>query len=88
MKRIFKYPVPLQDTFKVSIPLVSAFLCVQMQDGQARVWYAVDETTAPVERSFALVPTGGYIPEKAIYLGTFQMAGGYIVQHLFEVPSP
>lgn len=86
--RVFKYPVPLHSTFEVVLPAAREFLSMQVQTGQPQMWFSVDDTAPPEQTvGFALVATGEVVPELAVYRGTFQLAGGSIVMHLYEVGS-
>lgn len=81
---IFKFPIPLKDTFTVPVQAGAMFLCAQEQNGQPQMWFTVDPAAPAVNRSFVLVPPGGTVTPDLLYLGTFQLAGGSIVLHLHE----
>ena len=84
-KTIWKFPVPLKDTFKVEMPSDSEVLCVQLQDGQPTIWAVVDPSSPKVETPFIIHGTGHPISDEAgSYVGTFQLSNG-LVFHLFEV---
>jgi hypothetical protein len=85
--RVFKYPVSLTDTFTVSMPELSTMLTIQMQNGKPYMWALVDPESSLVERRFRLAGTGHPINERVGYVGTFQLGGGSMVFHLFEVES-
>jgi hypothetical protein len=95
VKRIFKYPVPMEligsnalwnDRFELALPAGAEILSVQAQANMPVVWALVDPE-APVKfRKFLLLNTGGIMPENMDYkyLGTYQLNGGGLVFHLFE----
>lgn len=86
MKKVFKYPVEVSDKFSLLLPMEARILAVQMQRDKPCLWALVDPN-APVEtRNFRVAGTGNPIEEENLeYIGTFQMAGGNLVWHLFEI---
>ena len=86
--KIYKYEVLASDTFTIDMPKGARILAVQTQgDSKACIWSIVDETASPVPRRFALRGTGHDASglEHASYVGTFQIAGGSLVFHLFDL---
>jgi len=64
--------------------------------GQACIWAAVDPAATPVMRRFRLAGTGHDVSDifnaagsqfgnDTLYVGTFQMARGQLVWHLFDL---
>lgn len=85
---IFKYPVLVTDSFRVSMPSESELLTVQVQRGEPVLWALVNEHCPGVRsRHFTVRGTGHRFPpdESTRYIGTFQLEGGDFVGHLFEV---
>lgn len=86
MKKVFKYPVEIDGKFSLLLPMEAKILAVQIQHDKPCLWALVDPN-APVEtRSFRLAGTGHPIDEESLeYIGTFQMASGSLIWHLFEI---
>jgi hypothetical protein len=91
MRRIFKYPIPIQDYIELDLPVGAQILTVQVQHNVPCLWALVtltlDETTEP--HRFYLFGTGHPMPDnkpklELQYVGTFQLHGGELVFHLFE----
>ena len=88
---IWKYPVPIEDRFTISMPTETEGLTVQAQHNKAVMWALVDPEAPLQERHFVLFGTGHPISdlvENLLYIGTFQLAHGELVFHLFEVYQP
>ena len=86
---VFKYPIIPSDWITIELPRDAKVLTVQVQRTGAYLWVLVDPS-APLEpRHFRLAGTGHPITvEQAadlIYVGTFQLYGGDLVFHLFEI---
>jgi hypothetical protein len=87
MKTIHKYPVSGADIFQIMMPKGAQILTVQQQLLDPQIWALVD-TDMPAEvRYFRLAGMGHRLEENAQfdYIGTFQVHGGNLVFHLFEV---
>jgi hypothetical protein len=86
MKRIFKYPIPIADEFILPLTLFAEILTVQMQKSEPQMWVLIDPDEPKYERKFHLYGTGMTITNDShVYLGSFQMLGGDLIYHLFEV---
>lgn len=87
--KIFKYDlrVPEDGDFKthIEMPYGSEVLSVQVQFRTPRLW-ALVTNSAPEMRSFMVVPTGVEVEKVGEYIGTFQLAEGAMVFHVFEAP--
>jgi hypothetical protein len=85
-RTIWKFPVVARERFTVSMPKGAEVLDVQVQHSEAMMWVLVDPT-APIEpRTFAVHGTGHeFVDDGYAYIGTFQLSGGGLVFHLFEV---
>ncbi len=89
--RVFKYPVPVEDKFTLTLPVGAKVLDVQAQHGEPQLWALVrDPWVHEHQRTFILRGTGHPIEEAAdrlSYCGTFQMSRGHLVFHVFEVTN-
>lgn len=84
MKTIWKYTIT-PDTF-ISIPEGARLLSVQTQDNQPQLWALVDPSKPKMGRAFRAIPTGlDFEDEGLTYIDTFQINGGTLVFHLFEI---
>lgn len=85
--RIWKYPLELTDLNEVKMPLGALTLTVQVQDETPCLWATVHENETRMEtRRFAIYGTGNPMPhDPGFYIATFQMAGGALVFHAFEL---
>lgn len=84
-KTIWKYPVPVTDTFSLDLPEGSTILTVQVQFGHPNIWVKVQPDAEKVTRKFRVYGTGHDIDQEGEYIGTFPMSGEQLVFHLFEV---
>jgi hypothetical protein len=88
MLSVYKYPVIPNDYIDLSLPQGAIILSVQSQYDKPQLWALVDPES-PVElRRFRLAGTGHPIKESADKLyfhDTFQLHGGQLIFHLFEV---
>jgi len=90
MKTIFKYDIEVKDDITVMLPQWAKVLSVQVQDDKPKIWALVDTAMALEERRFKLYGTGhpisAYDTDGTFkFVGTFQLRGGQLVFHLFEV---
>jgi hypothetical protein len=85
---IYKYPLSGPDV-KIPLPQGTRILCVQVQYGVPSVWALIPDvvqTDVMEFRHLVIVHTGDEQPSgKTAYIGTFQLADGNYVGHLFEV---
>ena len=87
---VWKYAVPLTDTFSLSLPVGARVLTVQVQAGQGVMLWALGDPDQETRlRYFRLVGTGHAIDEVHAleYVGSVQLDQGTLVFHLFEVPT-
>ena len=89
MKKIWKFEIHADDLFTITLPKGAKPLSVQEQNGQAQLWCLCDpKETVYEDRKFRLAGTGHPITEENLdFIGTFQLLGGRLVLHLFEVKS-
>jgi len=88
---IWKFPLLVTDHQTIMMPLNSRILSVQAQNGTPCVWAIVDTEIEEQEgREFEIYGTGNPFYEghrfgkEHRFVGTFQLAGGSFVGHLFE----
>lgn len=84
MKTIWKYEIPLEDTFSLSMPEGAQVLTVQLQGGIPSLWAMVEPSAPQEERRFAVIGTGNPIGEVGDYIATIQLHGGELVFHVFH----
>lgn len=87
MRTVYKYALPLDDLVTVELPGGAKILCVQAQRDVPTIWALVDTFNSPEPRTFRIAGTGHPIEDMHTdnYIGTFQMRGGSLVFHLFEI---
>ncbi len=88
MQNVFKYTIPVEDYFSLDLPKGAKILTVQEQHGEAQVWALVNPDNPTETRNFRLAGTGHPIeenPDTLDYIGTFQLAGGSFIGHVFEI---
>jgi len=87
MTSIYKYPFDVNDRVELLMPASAEILTVQMQHGRPCVWARVDPKEEPGIVVLRIFGTGHPIDDKndMEYVGTFQMSGGALVFHVFEV---
>jgi hypothetical protein len=86
MKTVWKYEFGMADYVEIEMPVECEILCVQMQGGQPCVWALANPNEQKIIRRFRIAGTGHPIGHESMsYVGTFQMAGGALVFHVFEV---
>ena len=87
--RIFKYPFEVADQIMIPMPEGAKILDIQMQHDVPCIWALVNPNALYVTKVFRLAGTGHPIEladeAKYTYVGTFQMAGGSLIFHLFEI---
>ena len=89
-KAILKFPLSVQDTTILNMPVGSEVLHFDSQYDVLNIW-AICDTKAVVteERVFFLAVTGERLPQGNLkYIGTVLLSSGTMVVHLFEVIKP
>jgi hypothetical protein len=87
-RAVWKFPVPFPgpDVFSIEMPASATMLTVQVQHGEPQIWALVIPSGAVEEKTFRIAGTGHLITEPIKgYVGTFQVASGSLVLHVFEV---
>lgn len=89
MRTIYKYEVPVEDRFTLSMPFGADVLTVQVDQKTDKpcIWVTVETFNSNEERVFKFVGTGHPFIEEAgqSYVGTIQLMNGGFVGHLFEI---
>ncbi len=88
MKTIWKYELTASDENDLQMPEGAEVLTVQVQGGLVCIWAIVDDTAPLTSRCFEIFGTGHRIEDgsgKRKYVGTFQLQGGSLVFHVFEL---
>lgn len=90
MKRVYKYPLEVNDEVSVYMPKGARVLSVQVQDGRPCLWAECNPDGESVLRTFLIRGTGHPIDDEIEkeYIGTIQMCEGLIVFHVFEKKNP
>ncbi len=86
--RVFKYTIPVENYFSLSLPRGAKILTVQEQYNNPQIWALVDPNNRTEIRKFRLAGTGHLIQENTDsldYIGTFQLADGQFIGHVFEI---
>lgn len=87
MKTIWKYQLPLQDSFTIDIPKGAKILSLQTQENIPCIWILVNKNRLLERRTFKTFGTGfDEIEDRNLnYIGTYQVHEGSFVFHVFEV---
>ena len=82
MRTVWKFNIPLEGS--IAMPDGAQPLAVQVQDGAPCLWAMVDPSQPSVLYPIHVMDTGQRMAEPVgRYVGTFQLAGGSLVFHLF-----
>ena len=87
MHSVWKYTVPVADTFSIETRRGAKILSVAVQGDEVCIWAEVNPTAPVEERRFRMCGTGHPIPEDEDrrFVGTVLLRGGSLVFHLFEL---
>jgi len=86
MITIYKYPLLMTDQQQLYLPGGSEILCVQVQHEQPCIWVRQETTNSSVYRTLRTYGTGHQMQSPSEkYIGTYQLSGGQLVFHVFEV---
>lgn len=88
---VWKFPIDMVDEFAIDMPEGARILTVQIQRQQPCLWVLCDPSKPIETRVFRLAGTGhalGWPLGLLAYVGTFQVAGGSLVFHVFEMVQP
>lgn len=84
---IYKYPLKIEDTQKVNLPINAEILTAQTQGDTLCLWAQVHEgNTSMEERTIEVFGTGHAMRDDYArrYIGTAKQFGGALVWHVFE----
>jgi len=88
IRKVFKYTIPIEDTFELKMPQGAEILTVQEQYDEPHIWALCDPDAPEEKRVFRLAGTGHPIRyDMGVdykYIGTFQLHRGGFIGHLFE----
>ncbi len=91
MLSVWKFPLEIEDEFSIDMPVGARVLHVGLQGDTPTVWCLVNPKARLMPVPFILMGTGHPILESVAktytHVGTFQMAGGLLVFHLFTPDS-
>lgn len=86
MKQVWKYQLLSAGLHQISAPIGVEFLSVQVQTGKPCIWALVDPDAKIQTIWLRVAGTGEPIAEMITrFIGTFQLYGGTLVLHVFEV---
>jgi hypothetical protein len=83
---VWKFPIPFpprSDVFEIEMPAGAQPLTLQMQYGEPQIWALCDPAAPKVATPFRIAGTGHPIEGDVQYLGSFQVANGALVFHVF-----
>ena len=85
-KKIWKFPLKAMDQNSIEMPIGAKILTVQVQGVAICIWVLCDPSAKKETRHFEVYGTGQEVIDDGTskYLGTFQVANGEFVFHLFE----
>jgi hypothetical protein len=88
MLSIWKYPIPVQDSFSVDMPEGATVLSVNVQRGTPCMWVLVDPERVMAPKQFLLRGTGhsaNFGSCSVRFCGTFLVREDSLVFHLFQI---
>lgn len=87
-KTIWKYELPVEDSFSLDLPVSAEILSLDVQYGRPTLWCLVDlELHEVKERTFRFFGTGQTLKEnfnELKFVGTVLLRSDTLVFHLFE----
>lgn len=89
MISIYKYTLLIEDKQVIRTRKGAEFLTVQFQNGMLCTWTKVDLNQPEADFELLTVGTGMLLPElEGKHIGTYQLADGAIVFHVFARELP
>lgn len=92
MERILKYSLSVTGIQKVEIGRNAKILSIQVQKGIPCIWFLQSDGDDIIERTIETIGTGHYLHEtkekiatERRFIGTYQLHGGDLVFHAFEI---
>ena len=88
MTTIWKFQLSLEGHTDLTMPVGLEVLSVQVQKGVPCLWARCNPSAALEPRRFVAVATGESTRRDKVgdFIGTYQLAGGALVYHLFHGP--
>lgn len=85
MKTIWKYPIEITDTQKITVPGIRRFMNLLVNNGVPCLYYLVDTRSEHRDVTICIYGTGSPIEGVAgEYLGSFNQSGFSLVWHVFQ----
>ena len=83
---VWKYDLQVTDVQQIAMPVMAKLLCVQIQDGTPRLWALVNPDAVIKEhRTIVTLGIGHSVKDElGEYIGTYQIANGSLVFHVFD----
>jgi hypothetical protein len=89
VETIWKFQLKVEGEQIVEMPQGAQILCIQVQNGVPCIWAKVfDWVEIKKQRIFETIGTGQEIPprkQRREYIGTYQLMGGALVYHVYEI---
>lgn len=85
--QVWKYKIPIKDATEIEMPKGARIVHVDIQYGEPCLWALVNPQADKETRYIRVAGTGHEVsPEDTMdHLGTFMLAGGTFVGHVFEM---
>jgi DNA-directed RNA polymerase subunit RPC12/RpoP len=84
-RKIFKYPLAIDDEIEISMPEGSEILAVHTQMERPCIWAIVDPDAPLITRRLCIRGTGHtFKGNEGKYIGTCQVDNEFLVFHVFE----
>lgn len=85
MRRIYKYEIPIKDSFALELPQGARILHINTQRDAPCLWAEIDDTAPKTTRWFEVYGTGHLMHDNPnAYIGTFFVHDGQFVFHVYE----
>ncbi len=87
MEKIHKYKLETTDIQHIEMPAFARILCVQVQNKEPHLWAIFDDVQEQCKhtRTIEIIGTGNQTTGTSRkYIGTYQLADGQLVFHVFE----
>ena len=88
MLKVYKYEIPIQDEFSLTMDRNAKILKVENQGDKPYMWALVDPDKEMITRKFLFVGTGqriDYCQPQLKHISTFQVQGGRYIFHIFQI---
>lgn len=88
MTTIWKYKLNITDRQVIMMPVGAKILAVQVQHGEPCLWARIHPNREEKKRLIKIYGTGNNeLMDEDRYIGTFQMADGDFIWHVFEAAT-